>query len=466
MSTFVSYAQNFEDVILRRVLADVHGGFYVDVGAQHPLRDSVTRAFYERGWRGINIEPVSEWHGLLQVDRPEDLNLKLAIGAAPGNMAFYEVRGTGLSTADADIAARHRMEGFEVTLNAVEVSTLDAVLEQHAKPQIHFLKIDVEGGELGVLRGLSLSRYRPWVIVVEATLPNSQENASAAWEPILLENGYKRVYNDGLNHFYLADEHSELAARFAYPPNFFDNFVRHADWERAEDARRLAEENERLLLHIDDVEERHRVAMERARASEEHLRGLEAHVRELEEIRRELEGNLGATRSEASTLAARCAQLERELAMVTQSRSWRITRPLRRVSEMVGAHRRFPSAAPGYQSAGEEIVLPPPVTQGVLLVPDEARLLELANSAAGEPLVARPQPMPIPRGRIEAILSELQALSHPPRTLPPKIDRLPGANVLRTPVLRFYERLFRKQSLINARMTEALRILLENQRDR
>ena len=78
--TWVSYAQNYEDVTLRRALRDVSSGFYVDVGANDPRVDSVTRAFYERGWHGINIEPVAHWHDRLQADRPRDINLRVAAG--------------------------------------------------------------------------------------------------------------------------------------------------------------------------------------------------------------------------------------------------------------------------------------------------------------------------------------------------------------------------------------------------
>jgi hypothetical protein len=54
---FISYGQNSEDVVLWRALRDIGTGFYVDVGAGDPKEDSVTHAFYERGWSGINIEP-------------------------------------------------------------------------------------------------------------------------------------------------------------------------------------------------------------------------------------------------------------------------------------------------------------------------------------------------------------------------------------------------------------------------
>ena len=67
---FISYAQNLEDVMLYRILKRVEAGFYIDVGAQHPVLDSVNKAFYDRGWRGINIEPNSEDFSLLQKERP------------------------------------------------------------------------------------------------------------------------------------------------------------------------------------------------------------------------------------------------------------------------------------------------------------------------------------------------------------------------------------------------------------
>lgn len=58
----ISYAQNFEDVMLWRALKHVKKGFYVDVGAWSPDNDSVTRFFYENGWHGINIEPNSDFN--------------------------------------------------------------------------------------------------------------------------------------------------------------------------------------------------------------------------------------------------------------------------------------------------------------------------------------------------------------------------------------------------------------------
>src|SRR4029078_5513185 len=97
---FVSYAQNLEDVILWRALHDVESGFYIDVGASSPVVDSVTLAFYERGWRGINLEPHPEAHAALLSARPRDKNLNMALGDTQGVMTMSLAGSPGWSTPD------------------------------------------------------------------------------------------------------------------------------------------------------------------------------------------------------------------------------------------------------------------------------------------------------------------------------------------------------------------------------
>jgi len=171
--SFISYAQNHEDVMLYRALREVKEGFYIDVGAQDPVIDSVTKAFYERGWRGINIEPNEEYLGKLQGDRPHDINLLTAVGREPGAISFYEVVHTGLSTTSAIYARGHAEAGYEVHLRNVACTTLDRICTDCGVETVHFLKIDVEGSERAVLEGFSFETVRPWIVVIEATEPNS-----------------------------------------------------------------------------------------------------------------------------------------------------------------------------------------------------------------------------------------------------------------------------------------------------
>lgn len=223
--SFVSYAQNFEDVMLWRALKHVDYGFYIDVGANHPIDHSVTKAFYEKGWRGVNIEPVRQWFDLLESDRIEDLNLNVALAECEGTTSIYEVINTGLSTFSSDIAENHKKNGFDVIEYSVPIKTLNHVFELFPDREINFLKIDVEGAESRVLNGLDLSINRPWIIVVEATLPLSSDVACLDWEKMILDHKYDFTYFDGLNRFYVAAEHAELKGSFSVPPNVFDDFV-------------------------------------------------------------------------------------------------------------------------------------------------------------------------------------------------------------------------------------------------
>jgi FkbM family methyltransferase len=237
MSHFVSYAQNCEDVVLWRALKDVGRGFYVDCGAYHPTRHSVTRAFYERGWRGMNVEPVTTLLENFITQRPRDINLGVALAdRSRGMTEFYEIAGSGLSTLDAVVARQHAKCGYVAHKTAARTTTLAEVLDEFAPPEIHFLKIDVEGAEQLVLSGMDFGRFRPWIVVVEATRPLTQEINASAWEHLLLGAGYAFAYFDGLNRFYIANEHRNRAAVLAVPPNVFDHFV---NLEQAEEINRV-----------------------------------------------------------------------------------------------------------------------------------------------------------------------------------------------------------------------------------
>jgi FkbM family methyltransferase len=202
----ISYAQNLEDVLLNRVLQNVEAGFYIDVGAYDPLEESLTKLFYDKEWRGINIEPSPSRHERFVADRPGDVNLNLAASDKKGSLLFHEIIDTGLSTTVKDIAERHLAAGFQELCYTVQADTLEAICETYAKDPIHFLKIDVEGSEEAVIRGADLRRFRPWIIVVEATEPLSDVPSYEAWEHLLTKQDYEFVLFDRLNRFYLAAE--------------------------------------------------------------------------------------------------------------------------------------------------------------------------------------------------------------------------------------------------------------------
>jgi len=225
----ISYAQNFEDVILWRALKEVQNGFYVDAGANHPTSSSVTKWFYDNGWSGINIEPHPFCFDLLRSERPRDINLQLAISDKAGEIDFHLLNAHGLSTASLNIAGLHLENGFEYDSIKVKSDTLGNLLELYAKNEIHFLKIDIEGFEEVALSSLDLNVTRPWIFCIEATKPMSLEKNYTDWEEYLLRADYIFCYEDGLNRFYLSSEKADLISRFALPPGIFDNFVKYQE---------------------------------------------------------------------------------------------------------------------------------------------------------------------------------------------------------------------------------------------
>jgi FkbM family methyltransferase len=218
--TFISYAQNFEDIRLWRALKYVENGFYIDIGANHPTQDSVTKAFYDRGWTGINVEPMPNYYDALCEQRPNDINLQCVAGESADDLIFYGIAGTGLSTLDPALAQQHKDAGMDVRSQTVKSRTLASICEQHAGNRpIHFLKIDVEGHEETVLRGMDFTRWRPWIILIETPWERDQ-----TWETLVTGAGYQPILFDGINTYYLAEEHLALKPAFDIPPCNLDEF--------------------------------------------------------------------------------------------------------------------------------------------------------------------------------------------------------------------------------------------------
>src|SRR5215475_889153 len=282
--SFISYAQNYEDVMLWRALKHIDHGFYIDVGANDPDLDSVTKAFYERGWHGINVEPAPQWFERLEKARPRDINLQLALGAEPGEITLYEIPDTGLSTLEKKFAERHEAEhGFQSRELRVKMDTLSGICEKFHVAPIHFLKIDVEGAEKAVLQGADFGKIRPWIILLEATLPLSQEESYSDWEPLLLNAGYEYAYFDGLNRYYVAGEHENLKAAFKTPPNVFDDFIRSQQLESELRAREAEAKVKEAEQQASQAEARAREAEARAREAEARAREAETKAQQAEE---------------------------------------------------------------------------------------------------------------------------------------------------------------------------------------
>lgn len=211
----LSYAQHLEDYHLALAFAGQERGFYIDVGAGHPVADNVSCWFYLKGWRGIVVEPQADLAALYAHVRPRDVALASLVGSREGNVEFFHVeRLHGFSTTRADAAEAARELGASVVTRSMPMTTLAAIARTHDLPRVDFLKIDVEGAEGDVLAGNDWSLVRPRVILLEAVSPGSMAEAHADWEPLLLAQDYEFVLFEGLNRFYVDRRDADLLARF------------------------------------------------------------------------------------------------------------------------------------------------------------------------------------------------------------------------------------------------------------
>lgn len=222
--SFISYAQNFEDVRLWRAFSDVAEGRYLDIGTQDPVHDSVSLAFYERGWRGVHVEPTPAYAAAMRAARPDETVIEAAVSTAPGLIEFYEIPETGLSTGLSELAQQHAEAGWAAKTLTVPTVTLAALFDLMGAEPIHWLKIDVEGMEADVLASWGDHPCRPAALVVEATAPNTQVQTHSAWYDLVLSRGYRDVLFDGLSRYFIHESAEHRAEALALSPNVFDGF--------------------------------------------------------------------------------------------------------------------------------------------------------------------------------------------------------------------------------------------------
>ncbi len=239
----VSYAQNMEDILLDRLFGNEVGS-YMDVGACYPTGHNNTYFFYVRGWRGTTVEPIPWMRPLFEQHRPEDRHLSLAAWHKNGDVPFYEIpRNIGLSTFSPEIAEGYRARGLEVIERRLPVRTVASIVDEFAIDPPDVLSIDTEGTEENVLRGVPFDRWRPRVLLVESTYPQSTTPSHESWEPLVLGQGYLFAAFNGVNRFYLRDDQAHLLEHFATPVSALDDYV---GFELFEMRQRFAEMKGRL----------------------------------------------------------------------------------------------------------------------------------------------------------------------------------------------------------------------------
>jgi FkbM family methyltransferase len=178
-----SYSQEGEDMILERFLEFQPIGFYVDIGAHHPLKFSNTYRLYRRGWRGLNVDANPGSMKPFRKIRPRDINVEAAVSSTQQELKYYIFNEPALNTFKKDLALQYASEEHFSIIKEIDITTLPLaqLLDQYmpAGTKIDLLTIDVEGLDYDVLRSNDWSRYTPEFILVECLGSSVPDSASA-----------------------------------------------------------------------------------------------------------------------------------------------------------------------------------------------------------------------------------------------------------------------------------------------
>lgn len=236
----VSYAQNREDIIIDAFFKGMDRGTYVDIGANHPVADSVTKYFYLKGWSGVDIEPNEELAKLIKADRPRDHVITKGVSNKTEKAIFRIYKNTGLSTYSEEIKneSGNIYDIFKDEYKDVEtqIDTLGNILDSiPGLGDIHFMKVDIEGMEYEALEANNWKKYRPELICIEANHSNKD------WHQLLDDANYTKFFNDGLNDYY-ARKDSERLKNFAFPESVLMHYPKVVPFIPHESKLRVSDE--------------------------------------------------------------------------------------------------------------------------------------------------------------------------------------------------------------------------------
>jgi FkbM family methyltransferase len=204
------YSQFGEDLILQHFFAqnDIEKPTYLDIGANEPKYISNTFYFYERGSRGVLIEPNPYLYKKLLRQRSKDTIINAGVGLNNQNEADFYLfpnKYNGLSTFSEKEALHWKNVGmkglgkinYEKIIKMPLVSINDILQKHFNEKAPNFISLDVEGLDLEILKSLNFEKWKPDIICVETLQYDDKQRGFKNNDIInfMLQNGYS-VYAD------------------------------------------------------------------------------------------------------------------------------------------------------------------------------------------------------------------------------------------------------------------------------
>ena len=242
----ISFSQNYEDVVIKRLFPNRKNFFYVDVGASSPIINSNTMMFYLEGCHGINIEAQEKIIDDLKTYRKRDINVLQLVHSSIKLINFNYHKVPSRSSAVKKFIRLSKIglnkSDGKTKIKKKKTDTLNNILKKNRCPKnFNILNIDVEGAEYNVLKGLNLNLYKPKVLIIETEPPydlkkNLKKNLRSDKNKIknyLNKFEYKEFYRDVLNTWYCK---KNLYYKFSKkiniaPAKIIDNYITYTHYQ-------------------------------------------------------------------------------------------------------------------------------------------------------------------------------------------------------------------------------------------
>jgi FkbM family methyltransferase len=212
----VSYSQEGEDLILKRIfeyrrISD--GGFFVDIGAHHPKRFSNTYFFYERNWKGINVDATPGSMDIFNQIRPDDINLEYAVSDKEEELIYYMFNESALNSFDKELSSkRDKLKSYSIIEEKkIDTITLKSILDKYlpVNTEIDFISIDVEGYDFRVINSNDWNIYRPKVVLVEILSNDIESTIGSEVYNLMKKQNYRYYAKTVGTHFFIREDFFE-----------------------------------------------------------------------------------------------------------------------------------------------------------------------------------------------------------------------------------------------------------------
>jgi len=195
---YESYSIEAEDLVIQRLFDTVifkdrtRTGFYLDIGAFHPIIHSNTYFFYLKGWRGVNVEPNPQYISEFAQLRPEDVTINAGLSDEAGLLNYHMFEFAMLNGFyDRDVVDYHVNLGQKyLGEKQVECIATPEFLTKYVTREIDFISLDIETREPPVLRTWDWVNKRPKLICIEIHGVTMADTLKSAYVDILGEKGY------------------------------------------------------------------------------------------------------------------------------------------------------------------------------------------------------------------------------------------------------------------------------------